>query len=294
MWYLLHKFKIVVSHYIWRIIAIGILMGSIYLFSDPIQKIAQQGITVIQPVAKQLQDYVESRINPQSDISKLATEIPVLTNTPDTITITSNPQYIYVTVTSAANIRTQPDKTSSAVGTAQSGDQLIVLAQNTTGSWYKVRFDDSSSNQGSINSADATGWISSGLVTPPEGIIPVETVTIPTAVSIVIATPNARLAVTGKHDPDVRRDESGNVLICVSLQIRNRDATNWTFTLEGVQQVATFTQVQGASIADAAVCEGVEFRNYTMRIYDKNGNIVPGGTASVTGGFIYEATWIEK
>ena len=52
-------------------------------------------------------------------------------------------------------------------------------------------------------------------------------------------------------------------------------------------------QVQGKQIADAAHCEGIEFRTYTMRIYDEHGNSVPGGVAIVTGGYIYIAEWLN-
>jgi hypothetical protein len=293
MLYLFHVIAQLVKNYFRKMLFVAVICVIGYTYYNPISQFAYDRYIDATPYIIQLRATFKTFMNRNQQIpaQSTATREPQITLTREReITVTPTPTYVYTKVISTANIRALPDKSSTQIGIAKIGDQLIVVSQTQEGNWYKVRFDKSMPHSGSINTSDGIGWIHQSLITVPTESVPVENI----VVSLPTPVPKSRqyLVIQGTGERDVR-DEDGNVNICVSVQIRNRDAQDWTFMLNGIQEPATFTQVAGAQIANAAKC-GLEFREYSMNIYDNQGDSVPGGTATITGGYIYIAEWISQ
>jgi hypothetical protein len=85
-------------------------------------------------------------------------------------------------VTQAANVRSIPSSAQNVpIGRLAADDEVIFLTITPDGQWYKVRLGERHAEDSLIGSADGVGWISRSLVTPPNGIVPIEEVVLPTA-----------------------------------------------------------------------------------------------------------------
>jgi hypothetical protein len=296
MLYLHHVIVQLIKNYYKRILFITVICIIGYTYYDPISQFSYNRYVQATPYISQAQALIVAFMNRINQSLAQATATPESqpagTQQRDA-TETSIPKYIYTTVTSVANIRALPDKSSKQIGKAQLGDQLIVLSKNQEGTWYKIRFDNSVPHSGNINTSDGIGWIYAPLITQPTATVPVESIVVPSPLPTSVPKPRQYLAIQGTNARDVRPRINAPDEICFSIQIRNRDAQGWTFVLDGIPTPETFIQVEGALIADAAKC-GVEPREYTIRIYDNQGNSVPGGTARVFGGYIYVADWVTR
>jgi hypothetical protein len=89
-------------------------------------------------------------------------------------TATAQPQ-VTGKVRSTANVRASPSVSGGErIGIVNAGDDVIFVATTPDRSWYKVRLGQQTANGSRIDSADGTGWVSSSLLSAPDGNVPVE------------------------------------------------------------------------------------------------------------------------
>lgn len=99
---------------------------------------------------------------------------PLPTSLPATPAPAVSSELIGVVITSG-NVRATPARLpDNVIGSVTAGDTLIFLAMTPDGAWYRVRLGSSTAASSQIRSVDGSGWISTSLVTAPEGV-PVET-----------------------------------------------------------------------------------------------------------------------
>lgn len=106
-----------------------------------------------------------------------AADVTAVPETPEPTagpTTTAQPQ-VTGKVRSTANVRASPSVSDGTrIGVVNAGDDVIFIASTPDRSWYKVRLGQQTANGSRIDSADGTGWVSSSLLSPPGGDVPVE------------------------------------------------------------------------------------------------------------------------
>lgn len=78
------------------------------------------------------------------------------------------------TVLTTGNVRAQPNVQGERVGGVSEGDQVIFVAASPDRRWYRIRLGDPHASGSRIDSPDGSGWVSSSLLSPPEGEVTVE------------------------------------------------------------------------------------------------------------------------
>lgn len=124
--------------------------------------------------------------------AQLATPLPAATTPPLVPTTAAAPiegsTVITGTVLQTSNVRPFPNTNNLPIGQLRAGDEVVFVARTADGQWYRVRMGDRRNDASTINNPDGsgTGWINQTLLTPPNSVVPVEEVVLPT---VVPATP---------------------------------------------------------------------------------------------------------
>ncbi len=131
------------------------------------------GLEPITPITRAqalAQGSAQGTAEPAAADATAAAETPEPTAAP---TATAQPQ-VTGKVRSTANVRAAPSVSDGArIGIVNAGDDVIFVASTPDRSWYKVRLGQQTANGSRIDSADGTGWVSSSLLSPPSGTVPV-------------------------------------------------------------------------------------------------------------------------
>jgi hypothetical protein len=106
---------------------------------------------------------------------------PEPTTPPETPTVVSGSP-VSGTVLLTANVRPFPSINNQPIGQVRQDDEIFFLSRTADGQWYRIRLGEQFSNTSSINNPDgsATGWVNNALLSEPEGLVPVEEVSVPT------------------------------------------------------------------------------------------------------------------
>ena len=87
------------------------------------------------------------------------------------------------TALNIANIRAEPtSQRANKIGNLNPGDDLIFLAVSSDNRWFRIQLGERRKANSRIDSADGSGWVIASLVSKPSAELPIETVTLPTAI----------------------------------------------------------------------------------------------------------------
>lgn len=200
-------------------------------------------------------------------------ELPVLGGTPPPVEPT---QPIYqataIVITGALNVRSGPGISYGVATIVRSGEQVFILARNSTGSWMKVR-----------TSTNVEGWVNASLVSTsvPVQDLPVVDGSPPEAsVVVIVSAANVRTGPGGQYDVIAILYQSQ----AVSL-IGRSSGSNWLYVRLGNGQegwIKTTSVQANVPIADLPVIQpGAPSNSAVVEVSWLNVRSGPGTNFSV-------------